>query len=591
MKEVDLLLLHAPSVYDFRKYSLLFGPISDVIPSTPIFEMYPIGMTRIAAFLDSNGYHVRIKNIALKMLLNPKYDPEVFIKNIKVKYLFGIDLHWLPHAHGSLELAKIVKKYHPDKPIIFGGLSSSYFHKELIQYPQVDFVMRGDSTEIPVLMLMNALKTGGDLSKIPNLTWKKDGKVTVNEMTHIPAVLQDMSANYKYIIKSVIKYRDLSGHMPFHYWISYPITAIMTAHGCKYNCLTCGGSADAFEKVCNRKEPVYFSPESVLTTIKNADRIIKGPIFIIGDPFQPSAEYAWELLRLLKNAKIKNQLLLEFFVPPPREYLKAAKEAVPTVSVEISPDSHDENIRQTYGRPYTNAELERMIDDCVEFNYHKIDIFFTIALPMQTMKSVDETIDYCEYLMDKYKVHADKVFLYISPLVPFIDPGSPAFEEPEKHGYRVFRKTLEEHRTALLNPSWKDMMSFETIWMTRDQIVESTYRAAERLNQIKLKYKQITEKRAREIDLSIKKSIEIIAKIDQIKILKDPAQVQEELLKIKPLIDRLNRDILCDKRELDRPLFFRGVKVPRPLQNFFGDIHIFFSRINHIFKLLNFRIK
>ena len=38
---------------------------------------------------------------------------------------FGIDLHWLPHAHGSIEVARIVKKHHPETPVIFGGLSST----------------------------------------------------------------------------------------------------------------------------------------------------------------------------------------------------------------------------------------------------------------------------------------------------------------------------------------------------------------------------------------------------------------------------------------------------------------------------------
>ena len=36
----DLILLHAPSIYDFRKKEYNGGPISDVVPSTPIFEMY-----------------------------------------------------------------------------------------------------------------------------------------------------------------------------------------------------------------------------------------------------------------------------------------------------------------------------------------------------------------------------------------------------------------------------------------------------------------------------------------------------------------------------------------------------------------------
>ncbi len=49
MSAYDLILVHTPSVYDFRKQQLLYGPVSDVVPSTPVFEMYPIGFTSIAS--------------------------------------------------------------------------------------------------------------------------------------------------------------------------------------------------------------------------------------------------------------------------------------------------------------------------------------------------------------------------------------------------------------------------------------------------------------------------------------------------------------------------------------------------------------
>ena len=48
MSQPDLILLHPPSAYDFRRKTMLYGPISDVIPSSPIFEMYPIGFTSTA---------------------------------------------------------------------------------------------------------------------------------------------------------------------------------------------------------------------------------------------------------------------------------------------------------------------------------------------------------------------------------------------------------------------------------------------------------------------------------------------------------------------------------------------------------------
>ena len=58
--KTDLLLVHAPSVYDFRNEIIMHGPVADVVPSTSEFEMYPIGLTSIAAYLAKNRYNVRI---------------------------------------------------------------------------------------------------------------------------------------------------------------------------------------------------------------------------------------------------------------------------------------------------------------------------------------------------------------------------------------------------------------------------------------------------------------------------------------------------------------------------------------------------
>ena len=85
----DLVLLHAPSVYDFRKNSLLAGPISDVVPSSPVFEMYPIGLTSIADYLEQYGLRVKIINIANRMLMSEKFDVETKLKKIKTRMLWN----------------------------------------------------------------------------------------------------------------------------------------------------------------------------------------------------------------------------------------------------------------------------------------------------------------------------------------------------------------------------------------------------------------------------------------------------------------------------------------------------------------------
>ena len=71
-----------------------------------------------------------------------------------------------------------------------GGLSSSYYHEELIKYPFVDFVIRGDSTEEPCRQLLHAIRNGEPLDSVENLTWKRpSGEVVVNPLTFIPSNL------------------------------------------------------------------------------------------------------------------------------------------------------------------------------------------------------------------------------------------------------------------------------------------------------------------------------------------------------------------------------------------------------------------
>ena len=150
MKPVDLVLLHPPSVYRFRELPIFHGPISDVIPSSFIFENYPIGFLTLSEYLSRHGMTVRIVNLAMKMLRDFSFDVDGFLAKLHPA-AFGIDLHWLPHADGALSLAEAIKRLHPGTPVIFGGLSATYYRQEILRdYPFVDFIVCGDSTEEPL---------------------------------------------------------------------------------------------------------------------------------------------------------------------------------------------------------------------------------------------------------------------------------------------------------------------------------------------------------------------------------------------------------------------------------------------------------
>ena len=314
MAQSDLILLHPPSVYDFRKKTILYGPVSDLIPSSPVFEMYPIGFASISEYLENAGYRVRIVNLALRMMNSLKFDAEKMIKRLKAP-VFGIDLHWMPQVHGAIEVARLVKKCHPDSKIVMGGLSASYYYRQLLEYPEIDFVLRGDSTEEPLRQLMDCIRDGRKPAEVPNLAWQDtQGGINETPLSYVPADFGGaMVRHYDNIVRSVIRYLDLTSYIPFKGWLSYPITAVLTCRGCTQNCLFCGGSAAAFRLICNRSRPAYRSPEDVARDVDRIRRFASGPMFILGDIRQPGMDYAYSLLSLLRKKKVKKGLILELF--------------------------------------------------------------------------------------------------------------------------------------------------------------------------------------------------------------------------------------------------------------------------------------
>lgn len=551
----DLIFLHAPSVYDFRKDTTMFGPISDVVPSSPTFEMYPVGITSIAETLEQNGFNVQIINVAYRMLKDKDYDAEEVIASLKPT-AFGIDLHWLPHAHGSIELAKICKKYHPDIPVIFGGLSSSYYHEELISYPFVDFVVRGDSTEEPMLQLMRAIKNNLPFDKIPNLTWKNpDGSAAINPLTHVPDNIDYVSVPcYSYVIRSVFKYANLHNTVPYLDWLKYPITAILTARGCTQNCSICGGSKFAYKRVCNRDEPAYRSPKSLIEDIRLIQKLGKAPIFVLHDIRQAGEDYVNEFFSLLKKENVQNELVIELFWEADDEYFAKIADAVPKFSLEMTLETHVESIRRKNGKfACTNEQVENTIASAFKYGCRKIDIFFMTGIPKQTYDQAVGSIDYCRHLLEKF--NGDKrLALFVAPLAPFLDPGCLAFEFPEEFGYKKFCHTLEDHRRALTQPSWKHILSFETDSMTRDEIVRSTYDAALRLNALKHEYNLIDEQLYKDIEFRITNAQQVMDEIDRIVEIKDEDVKQKELRDLKNRVEQMNRHTICGKDELKWPI-------------------------------------
>ncbi|MGA8117474.1 MAG: cobalamin-dependent protein [Actinocatenispora sp.] len=477
--KADMFLLHAPSVYDFRdRDDMLFAYLSDSdsVNVTSVYEMYPIGWFSIKQRLAEHGFDTKIVNIASLMLMHPDIDVEALIARLDAP-IFGFDLHWMTQCHGAVELAAAVKRIHPEALTVFGGISATYYAEELIRYDAVDVVVQGYDTLEPVTRLTEAVTRGDrDLHSIPNLLYKERGEVATTGFSHKPATgYNDTAHDWSYYRRTPVA-SPLSGKLI----MTLPNT------GCAHDCGWCGGSRFAYRNIMGVQK----------TLVQKDHDLIVDELRTMGEAARHTSIYALQcysenrtrLHRYLDGVREcgYRSVYFEQFNLTPDDTLKKMGEATDAY-VMLSPESHDPKISKAAGRgTYTMREMEDWIPRALDAGIKGIMVWFFIGMPYQDRQSVMDTVSYSEHLIRKFA--GWPALPLICPMVPFLDPGCRFFEEPDQHGYRIFHRTLEDHRRAMVEPLWYRRLNYETQWLSRRDLQDVSYEAMARLVSIKGEY-------------------------------------------------------------------------------------------------------
>ncbi|MCD8509188.1 MAG: hypothetical protein LRY73_04400 [Bacillus sp. (in: Bacteria)] len=242
-------------------------------------------------------------------------------------------------------------------------------------------------------------------------------------------------------------------------------------------------------------------------------------------------------------------MVIELFYSADEAYFKELNESVNKYSIQMTLETFDEELRRFNGKfNCTNEKVISTIKAALKNGCSKIDLFFMVGVPGQTYESAIKNVDFCEFIHKECGADV-RISYFIAPLAPFLDPGSPAFENPEKFGYRKLCNSLEDHRKAIQQPSWKQMLSYETLHLNRDQIVQATYESALALNEFKLNYGLIDKSTFKEVKSKIDFSLEFMDKIDYILTLPEEEQ-EKEYEAIRKKVNEVNSHSICGKDEL-----------------------------------------
>jgi clorobiocin biosynthesis protein CloN6 len=176
-----------------------------------------------------------------------------------------------------------------------------------------------------------------------------------------------------------------------------------------------------------------------------------------------------------------------------------------------------------------------------------------------------DTVAYSERLIRKFG--GWDALPLICPMVPFLDPGCRFFEEPVRHGYRIFHRTLEEHRRAMVEPLWYRRLNYETRWLDRRQLQDVSYEAIARLVEIKGEYGVLPAGFCRAVLETIAETPQLLGEMERALLLDGTlsAALQNKIRSYNRKILSYSNDQIIPARRPFGGRWFDDVTVPRQM--------------------------
>ena len=478
MPAYDIIFIHPPAIFDFRKKPLFPGPMGSSVEQAQ-FNKVPIGLLSLAEYLDRHGYKAIIDNLCDRMVTSPTFDAEKHLKNLSAR-VFAVGLHFQQHAPGAIAVARLCKLYHPDSIVLMGGLTATRFHEEIIQkYQFVDAVIRAEA-EKPFLLFLQALEKNQRIGGTPNLTSRdSQGRTVVTDLRPASPSLDE----FEYTRFDLLEPRS-SIFAPG----VVPRWSLEVCRGCAYNCAICGGSAYTYKKYLGMEKPAFRSPAKIRDDILKLNAQGVRVIGLYQDPRVAGSQYCRELLAVLKEPELKiDRLSLDLLVPADEDFIRSIAAAGRQLTVHICPDTGSDTVRRKLGRHYTTAELLKTIQLCHKYLI-PVTTFFSAGLAGETREEMLETWELWDKLSSLENISlARGDALGLGSGVPLggpimgpilLDPGSPAFDSPQQYGYKLLYQNLEEYIAGLSGPSWFQWMNYETDVANKQAIAEMNMQSA-----------------------------------------------------------------------------------------------------------------
>jgi len=448
-KKIDCLLVHAP------KFDNWYKPLGDFI----WINYLPMGIFALADNLEQHGYPAEIVHLGIEWIEDHDFDLMAYIEKRR-PVVVALSLHWHYQSYDVITVAEAIKARFPDIFVCAGGFTASYYHREIVEdFPCLDAVIQGDAEE-PLLRLVEQVKKDKlALHKVPNLTWRSNGRIIENEAFYCAteAQLDALRFTNLALLKHHETYVNYFGH-PFMWKKNFSKKAnfnklsigsktfpLAIGRGCPMTCTWCAGSVLSQRFITRRTKPIYRSIAKILESIQEALSYGYETMYVVFDPYPDNHAFFIELFAKIREKDIHCEMVFECHGLPTRPFMDAFHATFPHEEsfLCISPDTGSERVRRMHKHGfYSNQELLDCLQYLQELGVNS-EVFFTYGIPGETPDDLQETIRLKRFIKRTFKrVRCIRV------LSIEIEPGAPWHMDPQKYGIQHDRPHFRDFYRA-----------------------------------------------------------------------------------------------------------------------------------------------
>jgi radical SAM superfamily enzyme YgiQ (UPF0313 family) len=299
--------------------------------------------------------------------------------------VFFISSSFTPYYEESDEIIAAVREVKPEAAVVIGGCHATLYPEYFLQDGGADFVIRGEGEEASAALL-GCLETGDDLSRVPNLAYKKGSGTVMNEMRLIDDIDRLPFPARRFLVE-----RDFKAY-------KRKAASMITSRGCPNRCGFC--SARAVWRGSYRVRSV----ESVLAEVSECEgQFGVTMINFEDDNIFADRVRAAAILEGLVSMNEKSGARLDFTAMNGVSLEKIDEDIVGLMSragfreLNLSLMSHSADLQKKHARPFDSKGFARIAAAGRALGMN-VRAYFILGLPGQTADEVRDTINFLKRL-------------------------------------------------------------------------------------------------------------------------------------------------------------------------------------------------